>query len=232
MSCGNGNEVGLILLHHGTELIQVLQGYDPTADRQSTPVGRQRDLTENEVTLAENKGLDTIDLADVRIEHSSAFYVDEDGRPRESAWWVDRAHPNTIFVPKLFVSSGGQFVNLHFEEDFTSIDKQAVLIHELTHVHQGMDGNWIHGGRGTETAFHRYGYRDSDGKLEHNDFSLYSEEEQAEIMEDRFRLKSGQSPDFSDCDDSAEPCNAPSSLTIAQMYSQLDMLENIPEDED
>ena len=232
VSCRNGNEVGLILLHHDTELLQVLQGFDPTADRQSTPVGRQRDLTDNEVTLAENNGLDTIALTDVRIEHSSTFYVDEDGTVHESAWWVDRAHSNTIFVPKLFTSSDGQFINRHFEEEFTSIDKQAVLIHELTHVHQEMDGNWIHGGRDTETGFHKYGYRDSDGNLEHSDFNLYSEEEQAEIMEDRFRLKSGQSPDFSDCNDSEKPCNAPSNLTIAQMYSQLDMLDNIPEDAD
>ena len=68
--CDNPRNIGLILLHHGTRGAQAVEGYNPKSERTATPVGRQRDLTAAEVDLAEDQGLDTIDLSRIVIEHA------------------------------------------------------------------------------------------------------------------------------------------------------------------
>ena len=223
--CNDGRVTGLILVHHNAGLRMAIEDFEPTAENERTPVDFQRDLTNPERSVAQNNGLDTIDLSNVRIEHSAIH-------PEDSAWWVDGVHHYTIFVPSSSTNKDPLQLGPFFEESFTTIKENAVLIHELTHVHQHHAESWSHGGWSTESGHQKYGYRDAQGNLEHSDFEQFSTEEQAEIMADRYRLKNGQQPNFYACNTPGSPCNAPSGVSITQMYEQLDMLANIPDDAD
>lgn len=226
------------MLHHGTVVEQIDEGYDPKVHRTVTPVGRQRDLTNGEKTLAGEQGLDTIELSRVVIEHAPESLVNEDIDFAEEpmvSWYVNPVHPYTIFVPEHIEDLND---DVHFTEDFTTetgIERQSIFIHELVHLHQDHDPNWrydVNGESFEQVGMEAYGYRSRAGTLEHDDFLEYSEEEQAAILEDRFRLKNGVNPRY-DCVNPPRvnwPCNTPRATSIETMYGQLDNLKNIPED--
>ncbi len=237
--CDDTRQIGRILLHHATVNKQDTEGYDPTADREATPVGYQRDLTTEEKTLAEEEGLDTIDLSRVRIEHVPEAIVKEDlkdlGEDALEAWYTLDTHPYTIFVPEHVEGTND---DTHFEEDFTGdTGLESILIHELTHVHQRNDSTWTFDRRGDsvlDEGKRAYGYRTRGGALEHDDFWEFSDEEQAQILQDRFLLKNGIPPTY-DCRNPPSvgtPCNRHPSDSLKAMYDELNGLTNIPEDDD
>ena len=245
--CNDERLIGRLLLHHGTVLKQFEEEYDPTAQRPETPVGYQRDMTEGEKTLAKSQGLDTITLSRVRIEHVPESLVLEDLKHLEEEevrrmWYVDdtKVHEYTTFVPEHVAGTND---GSHFMDDFTTEDghlRQSILIHELVHLHQNSDPKWKYDATVDpvkDAGIRAYGYRTRGGDLEHDDFSHFSKEEQAEIMQDRHLLKNGTSSGILNCREPAQtdpyyPCNVHPTKTIQQMYDELDGLANIPEDMD
>ena len=154
---------------------------------------------------------------------------------RYSSWYVlTETHDYTIFVPEHIE---GENDNMHFAEDFSTdshLARRAALIHELSHLHQHNDPNWKHasGGSVKELGLKAYGYRTATGRLMHDDFWDYTEEQQAEILSDLYRLENGGEPGFNRCRvNPAWPCNKPSGSTIDQMKNELTGLRNIPRGE-
>ena len=138
--------------------------------------------------MARDNGLEIENLATVRIYHASRR--DPRLRGDVNAWFVDRGH---IHVPQ-YVLSEGMRSNLHFQEEFTSVQKKAILIHELAHVWQDRNEGVV------ETIVRDpkpsdYHYRQTGGTLMTKpdgtvkSFRDFTNEQQAEILEDRYVLQ-------------------------------------------
>jgi hypothetical protein len=142
-------------------------------------VSTSRPLTAGEIELARSVFGDRIDYSQVRVHHSSKYV----GQGRNTV-----TPDNNIYFPEESTA---------YHDDFsasdTSVEHQAHLLHELTHVLQNKEANnpalvTIFGGK----QIYEYDLRDANGNPK--PFNTFVLEQQAEIVQDYFLSKNGRPP--------------------------------------
>ena len=111
----------------------------------------------------------------------------------------------------------------NFAEEFTELDEESLLLHELWHVFQQRSVVYaVSTGRDPDD----YSYRDENGSLIANaegtakNLENFGAEAQAEIIGDRHRLCEGDYP---------ERTRNRSDMTREEMYNDLNSIPGIPE---
>ncbi len=151
---------------------------DPAA---KPPPPKQRGLTPGETDLARSLFGDRIPYGDVTIHHDKAYSF----QPDDTTMSPDG---NIYFPPR----------SPAYRDDFAtggSIEDQAHLLHEMTHVLQdreGIDVGMAH------LANSDYRYELLDGSGRPKTFDSFGVEQQAEIVQDYFLLKNGRGPNLGD----------------------------------
>lgn len=143
-------------------------------------VSTSRPLTSGEIELARSLFGDRIDYSQVRIHHSRYGIGQRDNTTVTPG--------NNIYFPEESTA---------YHDDFaasdTSVEHQAHLLHELTHVLQNQEANnpalvTVFGGK----QIYEYDLRDANGNP--RPFNTFVLEQQAEIVQDYFLSKNGRPP--------------------------------------
>ena len=167
-------------------------GTDAAAPEQVAAAGSDRKrpgLTEGEIALARKIFDDRIDYGSVMVLHERRFA----GQPS-----------NTTISPGSSIFSSKRPIYFPenspvYHDDFsqgTSIEDQAHLIHELTHVLQDQEGISVGAIAHLAGGDYKYDLLDADGNP--RPFSSFGLEQQAEIVQDYFLLKHDRGTNFKD----------------------------------
>ena len=188
-----------------------------------TDTGEFRLLKTSERTIAQQNGLD---LSQVEVDRNNNGMVDDYEKVR-----IYRFPDNRVFFKRdddgeirpAVASMGRIYVReTIFEEEFTVLDDESLLVHELTHVFQ--QRSIIYAVR-TGSDPEDYWYRSTNGSLTENSdgtqksFENFGAEAQAEIMSDRHRLCHGGDPRVS---------RNENQMTREQMFNDLNSISGIP----
>ena len=231
IACDEPKQVGRIVLAQ-IDIIRAITcgGENTCPDRNSdgvTQVGEYRILTRSERMIAEANGLnleeveDDVNLNGIIDEWERVRIYHRDNSVNGDRW--NAARPDSINVPSVKPGQSKEADGV-FKEEFTSIDDLGTLLHELMHVLQ-FEGvvHAIVSGNDPED----YWYRDANGNLEVNadmsrkSFEHFDTQQQAQIIEDRYRLCRGS--------DTTIDRNSASEVTISEMYDELNSIPGIPE---
>ena len=180
-----------------------------------TDIGEFRLLTPAERQLATANSLNIQNLEEVRVYRVSVNDPRLKGDP--DRWFEQGGH---IYVPTAYGN------NRSFEEEFTSVIKKAVLLHELTHVWQHYNPHVVHVFV-SDPMPEDYVYRTGDGSImthpngETKRFEHFTNEQQAEIMHDRYIFSQETTA-------GVRSGNIDSDRTTNQMFDQLNVIPGIP----
>ncbi len=217
LPCNDSERVGRIVLAQALSIEGLcLNRNAPDCNGSGhTDIGEFRLLTPAEQQLAIDNGLSFENLKNVRVYRISANDSRLKGNP--NAWFDEGGH---IHVP----SARGD--NRSFEEEFTSVNKKSVLVHEFTHIWHDYNPHVVH--RFVVDPMPKdYVYRNDDGTLmahpngEVKRFEHYTNEQQAEIMQDRYIFSQSTTA-------GVMTGNLDSDFTTKQMFDQLNDIPGIP----